>query len=708
MAQPDSPHTRQAPPSSAFDLRTVWHTLLERFWLILFCIVIAILGAVAYIQRAPVLYAATATVRVEPEEAKVIKVEKVVADDRGGLDALRTIEQALKSRSLLERVAVANNLGKDPSFVGTAYEPTPQQLAGILNNIISARLRRGARFIDVTVTHPNPEVPAKIANSLVREYLKMTFEQNNSASTEAASFLAAESRRLKGELDKAEESLQKFRNEKKAVSLEEKNDIVNARLKELSALTTSASSLALRAQADLAQVQEMGTNIAGLLLLPPVTSDPTVSEARSTIAKLESEFATLKLRYKEAHPKYIEKVNQIGEWKKTLTNAVLKVPQTLKSTYEAARGTEAALQAELQKQQDTSRKLSDDVMQYQKLVRDVDSTRALYDSVQQRMKETVLTRELKPSKVVLQDPALPERTPVSPNKRSIMIKAVMLGILAGIMLALGLNSLDSSIKTVDQAEEYLHLPVLSAIPQLNPKTHIVVKETGNSPGAESFRTLRTSLSMLGRAEHRRTFLFTSALPSEGKTFCSMNYALCLAQQGLKTLLIDGDLRRPSVQKYLFGNRSSMIGVSDYLTGAKTFGEVVQAHETPNFHFITAGTTAPNPAELLAQNGIVPLIDEALQHYDRVVVDCAPIHAVSDTLLMLGRIQTVCLVVRANKTPRRAVARALELLYKAEAPVAGLVLNRQKARGLSRYYYDTYYTYQYYGKYGKKGVYGATK
>ncbi|HMJ89313.1 MAG TPA: CpsD/CapB family tyrosine-protein kinase, partial [Candidatus Acidoferrum sp.] len=186
----------------------------------------------------------------------------------------------------------------------------------------------------------------------------------------------------------------------------------------------------------------------------------------------------------------------------------------------------------------------------------------------------------------------------------------------------------------------------------------------------------------------------------------MNYAACLAQQGLKTLLIDGDLRRPSIQKSLLGHRDPMPGVSDYLTGRKHFDEIVQAHDQEKLFFITAGTLAPNPAELLAQNGIVPLIDEALLQFDRVIVDCAPIHAVSDTLMMLGRIQTVCLVVRAGKTPRRAVARAIELLYKAEAPVAGVLLNRVRARGLTRYYYDSYYTYTYSGKYAEKGVYGA--
>ena len=212
--------------------------------------------------------------------------------------------------------------------------------------------------------------------------------------------------------------------------------------------------------------------------------------------------------------------------------------------------------------------------------------------------------------------------------------------------------------------------------------------------------------MLGRVEQRRTFLFTSALPQEGKTFCSLNFALCLAQQGLKTLIIDGDLRRPTIDKILMPQAGSKPGVTDYLAGHKEFKEIVQETQHPNFHCLVAGTTAPNPAELVAQGHFDALIEEALLHYDRVVVDSAPIHAVSDTLMMLNKVQTVCLVVRTAKTPRKAVARAMALLEKANAPLAGLILNRQRRGKLSGGYYDPYYTYSYYGKYAEKGVYGT--
>ncbi|HWN94444.1 MAG TPA: polysaccharide biosynthesis tyrosine autokinase, partial [Methylomirabilota bacterium] len=551
----------------------------------------------------------------------------------------------------------------------------------------------------------NPELTAKIANAVVTEFVHLSFDQSSAVSAQATDFLTKESRRLKLKLEESENALQAFRDETKSVSLEERNDIVTARLKELSGKLTEANSATIRFNAQLAQIEKLGTNVADLLVLAVVNSDPSVLEAKSKITNLESDFASLKQRYKESHPKYVQMASEIDTWRGTLTNAVLKVPQTLRSAYEGATAGEKALQDELNKQEELARQLTRSLGEYQRLVRDVESNRGLYDAVQQRLKEAALTRELKPSSVQLNTPATVPGFPFSPKKLQLMIRGLLAGIAFGILLVLGLNALDSSLKTVDDAEEYLHLPVLAAVPKVKGTDALVVSDDAKSAAAEAFRTLRTSMSMLGRAENRRTFLFTSALPQEGKTFSSINFALCLAQQSLKTVIIDGDLRRPSVEKVLTPRNTHHVGVTDYLTGTKKLDEIVQSGGRDNFFFIAAGTIAPNPAELVAQGNFDSLIEEALLHYDRVVVDSAPIHAVSDTLLMLNKIQTVCLVVRASKTPRKAVARALDLLYKAEAPLGGVVLNRQVRRFLSGGY-DPYYTYSYYGKYAEKGVYGS--
>jgi len=238
---------------------------------------------------------------------------------------------------------------------------------------------------------------------------------------------------------------------------------------------------------------------------------------------------------------------------------------------------------------------------------------------------------------------------------------------------------------------------------------LIVEEDNNSPEAEAFRTLRTSLSMLGRKDERRVYLFTSAIPAEGKTFCSMNYGVTLAQQGLRTVVIDCDLRRPMVEKSLARTNQRGFGVTDFLTAQKSFTEILFQTQVENLSYIPAGTHCPNPAELLAKTGVDGLIDEALLQFDRVIIDSPPIHAVSDTLLILNRVQTVCLVMKARRTAKYAIRRAAQLLLEAEAPLAGVIMNQMPRSWSGGYYYDSYYSYSYYGHYsdGKKGK-GAKK
>ena len=281
------------------------------------------------------------------------------------------------------------------------------------------------------------------------------------------------------------------------------------------------------------------------------------------------------------------------------------------------------------------------------------------------MKEADVTKETQQTGIVhVVEPAITPDLPVWPKRAAVLAISGLAGIFFGLLIIMGLSVSDTSIKTVDDAETRLHLSVFSAVPQVRGvkrvKTHLVVVERAKSSGAEAFRTLRTSLSMLGKAEERRVFLFTSAMPSEGKTFCSLNYSASLAQLGLKTLLIDADMRRPSIEATLMGRDTKQPGLTDYLTGQKKFEEVAQPTKVENLLFVSGGAVAASPAELLAKDGLERIIKEALLHYDRVVLDSAPINAVSDTLLMLRSVQTVCLVVRAASTSARYVLRCVRL------------------------------------------------
>jgi capsular exopolysaccharide synthesis family protein len=712
--------THPPPHSPELDLRTLLQVLAEKSWIILLLTVASLLMAAGYLQRSTPLYSSTATLQVEQHEQKIIMMDKTVPqEDLREVDIMQTIVQTLKARSLLERVIDTNGLAADPRFVGRFKDkPTREALVKALTRMVDVRLRVRTRLIDVTVVHPVPELTDKIANSIVREFMQLNTEQSVSSAEAANVSLLQEADRLKKKLQNSENALQAYREETGSASLDQqRQDIVNAKLKELSTRVTEAKSARIKGQSDLAQLEVLGTNIQALMVLAVVANDPKVVEIQTTIHKLESDLANLRQRYKEKHPKYIQAVSEIEQWRITFTNAVLKVPQTLKAANESAKASEEALADALRKQETAAIELNKLAIHYNVLAREVESDRALYEAVLNQMKQTSVTKEAEqPTKVRIVQPGYRPELPFSPKPIRVLLIGLLGGLFGGLCLAFALNALDHSFKTVDQVEGLLHLPVLGAVPTLRElrknKSALIIADSPHSAGAEAFRTLRTSVAMLGKAQDRRSFIITSALPSEGKTFTTLNFAASLAQQGLRTLVIDGDLRKPSVRESLTrGNagESHPVGVTDYLTGQKKLQELVCPTALDKLFYIPAGTLAPNPAELLAQGAFSDLVKEALQEFDRVVVDSAPIHAVSDTLLIVGTVSTVCLVVRATKTPRRAVVRSIKLLRNAQAALSGIVLNclpRRRRLGYGYYYYNPYYDYAYYGKYSRKGVYGA--
>src|ERR1035437_3203906 len=559
MRQPDT--ATPTPPVShqleaATDLRSLFDTLPERAWIIGLCVVVALLGAAYYAKRAPRSYEATATVQVEQEAQRLVTIEQAVKEDLRALEIMNTIVQKLSSQPLLERVLETNDLANDPQFAGVPAPGKPpatrEQMLGRLAGMVKARLRRNTRLIDVKMAYSNPVQAAKIANSVVDQYMNQDFELRSSTTRGAFAFLKAESERLKKKLEASEQALQLYREEVGSVSMVQGDDVVLPQLRELNLRMAQAKGESIRLKTAYEQVQNSGSNVWEMLNAPQIVGDPAVIEARSIVAKLDSDFALVRQRYLEQHPKYIQAASQLEEARRALSNSVLKAAESLRVAYENAGGAEKGMDQTIRSTEEAALKLSQKAIHYNLLARDVESDRALFDNVLNRLKETSLTTDIQSEKIRVIAPATPPGSPASPRVPIIFGASLLAGLLVGGMLAFGLGALDTSFRTVEGAEQYLRQRVLGAIPRLREvkKSGRPLLETadGQSQGVEAFRTLRTSLTLLGRQRDRRAFLFTSALPREGKTFSSLNFAASLARQGLRTLLIDADLRNPSVAK----------------------------------------------------------------------------------------------------------------------------------------------------------------
>jgi len=764
-----------------FDLRHFWHALLERVWIVVLCVLAGFFLALGYLARTPKLYRGRIVLEVEFAEPTVVNAEDASVRMRSmflaSQEALRTIGENLTNRSLLARVVRAEGLADDggrallgesvanwserstspspsasatpaeKSIVAATFTPLEEGLGGTLSTMVKPVTRRGTRLIDLYVTNRDPAMAQRLAEAIGREYIRNSIERRASFSQDTLRYLLEEEERLKTNLQKSEAAVAEYK-EKTPDALQlgggaaatgsqagagagsggARGGIVEDKLQELTSKLTAAKADRLRLEGELKQIESEGENVDALLAIPSIAAAAQVNDRRRDVAQLEAAVAQLAQRYKDKHPKMMAARAALSEAKDALKRTVLAQPAILRNMLEQAHVNEANLATAAKEQEKAALTLNKAAIGYQELARQAETDRALYESVLRQIKETNLTKDVKTNAVsVIEHSPLP-RTPVRPKP----FRVIVLGLLGGLAAGLGFvyisDLLDRSIKTVDQAEQTLGLPVLAAIPEVTKReaaqnanappgvaSYRLVAETPEGAAAEAFRNLRASLSLLGPEAERKVFLFTSAAPDEGKSFTSANYSLALAQQGHRVLLIDGDLRRPSLHKIFRditaggGGEDTMPGIVDYLVGStdlKTAARGVSARalefapdETTamggTLSVLTGGHHAPNPAELLSGPSFGRLVADASRSYDRVIIDSAPILAVSDTLLMTPLVQTLCVVVRAARTPRNAVHRALGMLTGAGGRPAGIILNRLPRRHGSGYYY--YYASPGYGR-----------
>jgi capsular exopolysaccharide synthesis family protein len=665
-----------------FDLVHLYRLLLSKWWVIILFVILSLGAAIGYILWAKKIYASRAVIAVEQGTPKVNNMQDFNSDaaDEKTADVLKTIEQALLSETLFLQVVKANGLDKDPDFAppkkdGSAYTDT--ELVGLFSSKVNVKLRKGTRLIDVSVEDPDPERAQKLTASMVKEFINQSFEENLGLSETAANYLRQEADRLKAKLENAEAAVEKYREDHNAVSLEDKQNIIVEKLKELNQKVTEAKSERLRLEADVATIKKgKAKTPEQLLALPSVAAVPVVISLRQELADKESKFRA---------------DSQLTGLRESLNQAVVNAGNMVLKSYDSAKETEAKLTVALQEQEQAALELNKIAVPYNALVREVETDRALYESVLTRMKVTNVAKGIWENNIrVIETPFVPNK-PAKPAKLKILVLSLLGGCVAGCGLVVGIDMADSSIRSVNQVEEVLGLPVLTMVPR-SKRRHLdkeaVLTANPGSHEAEAFRSLRTALSFLGHQKDSKAVLFTSANPGEGKTYCSLNCGAALAQMGLRTLLIDADLRRPSLTRALLAG-SKTPGLSACLTGNATLMDCCRPTATENLFILGAGERVSNPAELLAAGDLAGLLKEAMLYFDRVVLDSAPINAVSDTQLIAKEIESVCLVIRARKTPRRAVVRACSLLARATHRPDAVVLNRMVRRSRDDYYFARY-------------------
>jgi succinoglycan biosynthesis transport protein ExoP len=692
-----------------FDLARYYYLFLRNLWLIGLIVATALIGTFAWLSRQPKEYGSRAVVLVEQQQRKILNnMQEVQPENLELEDYLNTVVQSLTSESLMLRVARAIGFEKDiklfpPRPDGMRYSDAA--IAKAMRQRVTASLRRSTRLIDISVEDEDPERAKEIADTVVKEFLRQRFEQQFNVSRLASEFLQEEADKLKVKLDGSEQKLQTYKERNNAVSLEQNQNITVDKLKELNSRVTAAKDARIKVESDIEQFRRLKPDdIDGMLQIGSVAAIPQVANVRTQIVEAEAALAALKKRYLPLHPEYIKAVTTIQRLKESLQETLRDAGKILSTQYASAKDTESKLNTALNEQEKAALDLSKLAIPYNVLEREVQSDRAMYDSLVTRIRETTISEGIEKNPFHVVEEPMSSAVPVKPEKLKVMMIAFVGALMAAGVLILLLDSFDESLRSVDQAEQFLGLPALAIIPEDKRQNSsfipIQINDVQTTRQAEAFRTVRASLSLLGGESSRRVFLFASALPAEGKSFSSVNTAVAFCVDGLKTIVVEADLRRPSLHKLFpdLADRNTP-GLSDFLAGNETLDTVIRSSPIENLSFLFAGRRSPNPAELLASKSFPLMIDSLLERFDRVICDSAPINAVSDTLTLIAAVQHVCLVVRPEKTPKKAIARACHLVDKAGGKLAGFLLNRVKFKFGSAGYYYYYYGDKYYGKNG---------
>ena len=685
-------------PASAdgMDLMEYLYAVQKRLWLVALTTVLGVGCSIVYLVRTTPVYAARSVLLIEQRAAQVVRMDSVEQTDARYLDVMNTIVETMRSRTFLQRIVDNMNLQENPDFLpknGNGLPHTKEEAVGVLGGCIKTSLRKNTRLVDIVAEHENPEISRLLADSVAQEFIRFGTDQRIASSQEANQYIKDELAKLQDKIRHSEEILQKFPGLMTSGPAEQAQDTAVDQLKDLNTRYSAARAERLSLETERARAIENAQNPEELLKLPSVAGHPIVAPLLAALVDKESNLVVLGQQYKSKHPKYITAVAEIESLKASLYQKAMEASERISILCSIARDQEEKLKKSVDAQQQVLAQRNRDMLQYGPMKRDYDADRAMYDSMQARVKEIDVTKGVDGNPIKLVDNAVVPGVPIRPQKVQAVAMGGLFGLMLGVAGAIGINQFRRRLRTVGQVEKLTGLPVLGAVMKRVKANRESAKDFLLHPQAndiESFRALQTAISARIQAEKRRTLMVTSAIPGEGKTYVSLNLAMASAQSCAKTLLIDADMRKKTCSRILKDTRDTP-GFSDVLAGNARLENVIAPTEIPNLFFLSAGENLRSPAEWLSPAALKSTLEDALKEFDQIILDTPPVLAVSDSLIMATEMQAVCYVVGSGKAQYREVERACKLLAEAGNPPLGIAMNFiEKQWGNEPYYYGDYY------------------
>jgi len=720
-----------------------WHihdllsVIYRRRWVSITTFIVLAAVVVAYTLTATPIYEARAQLLVG-ERPNIVTFQGAPdsqGDQRGYLE---TQYRLLRSRSLARRVIeklklwdaadpaqkatadpaasvgllhhVRNWMGTNRATPGASKAPspagagTPKETAAesaVIDRVLS-NLRvtpvRDTRIIDLAYQSPDPQLAAQVLNTLASMYVSQNQDTRTHVSKETSEWLASRLAEQRRKVEVSELALQKYRERENSVALEAGQNIVVQRLTALNSVVTQAKTDLITVEALYRQLAASQNNQEALDSFPPIRNNNAVQGLRGQLANLQRERMQLSGALGAKHPEMVRLDTAISGAERELTLEVAKTVESVRQDYLAALSRERDLTAALDKQKSSALALNRQGIEYGVLLREVESDRQIYQSLLQRANEVAVSSELTGSDVEIVDVAEVPRLPLMTNTTTNLLVGLLVSGIMAIAMAFACEVLDSRVRTAGQIKELLGLPFLGTLPNVSKRTlrgkKLVLSSGTPAVYAEACRALRTNVLAAAGGKGHQSLVITSAAPGDGKSVVAVNLAVALGRSGKRVLLVDADLRRPTLHELLECRQRP--GLAEVLTGSRKPSEAIASTHCSGVWLLPSGTGLSNPSEQLGSTRFNEFLERLGESFDWVIIDTPPVMAVTDPAVIARVANGVLFVVNARRTHQRVAQAAVDRLEAAGATFAGAVLN-----GVSMdrdHYYNARYYLPYYGEY----------
>jgi capsular exopolysaccharide synthesis family protein len=720
------------------ELIEVIRVLQRRRSIILTCMAVVTLVSSAVIFQITPRYTSEASVMLEPRKTQVVDLQSVLSGLPADTAMVRSEVEVLKSPMLAEQVVKKLNLVSIPEFNTrlqrpSSFAPLTNGVEWVFNQVkpifgivktpmpvdAEDRVPAVARLLltrteimndgrsyvlKIRVESENPQLATTIANSFSDAYLESQLEAKFDAVRRANTWLNEHLTELRGKVEATDRAVQVFKAQHNLTQT--RGETVSAQqLGDLNTQLILAGADRAQKESNLHQIQDQ-LRTGGVSAAVQVLASPLIQNLREQETNLLTQEAQLATKYKPAHPAMINIKAQERDLQQKIEDEINKIVRGMVGELAASRAKEVSLRQSLQELQKTTGQQGEVEVQLRQLEREAESNKTLYENFLNRFKQTSTQEDIQQADARLMSPA---RAPTAPSyPRTTLLIALSFGgsIWIGILAAFVAERLDHGFRTSDQFERVAHVPTLGLVPDDTrsgmPPIDVIVNQP-ISPYSESIRTIRTALRYSDVDNPPKVVMVTSSLPAEGKTVFSLSLARSVARSGGRSLIIDCDLRRPSMAKLL--DIKPEPGLLGLFEDGADINSVLCVDEVSGMHFIPTTAGTPNPQDLLGSKHMATLIEGLRSQYDMIVLDTPPVLAVSDALILSHLVDTTLFLVRWGKTPRPVVLGALKSFRTNGGNLAGAVLTRVDFRRHATYGYgDSGYYYGHYGKhyadYGK--------